>query len=194
MLLSESGDAVGSASLAVERGTSSIGVVTVFWEVAVEGRQDLEPIRGNLTFEEVRRQDRFLEVSVEFLDLLQGITQQSFTITAVQDGMPESFEAFPVELVAVMGGGRLVDPRQSIIAIQASDDPTGILALRQVPSGLVVNEGEELVVGVVRSAGTSGTVTLTWEITPPDGTVFATLNDTIVLEDGVSESLIRVQV
>ena len=43
---------MGLASLTVERGTSSAGEVTVFWEVAEEGRMDLEPTRGNLTFQE----------------------------------------------------------------------------------------------------------------------------------------------
>lgn len=124
----------------------------------------------------------------------QNIRQQAFTITAVQDGIPESFEAFPVRLVSVLGGGRLVDPLESIIAVQASDDPAGVLALEQAPEGVVVNEGGVLVVGVVRTAGTSGTVTLTWDITPPDGTVFATNSDTVVLADGQLRASITVQV
>lgn len=38
----------------VERAVGFVGEVTVFWEVAVEGRQDLEPSSGNLTFQEVQ--------------------------------------------------------------------------------------------------------------------------------------------
>ena len=53
VVLSESGDVAESASLTVDRRTSFMGAVTVFWEVAAEGTQDLEPTRGNLTFEEV---------------------------------------------------------------------------------------------------------------------------------------------
>ena len=108
--------------------------------------------------------------------------------------MPEPFEAFPVRLVSITGGGRVVDPLEAIIAIQASDDPTGILALRQTPEGIIVNEGEVLAVDVVRSAGTAGTVTLTWDITPPDATVFATISDTLVLVDGQTQASIIVQV
>lgn len=96
--------------------------------------------------------------------------------------------------MSVIGGGRIVDPLESIIAVQASDDPTGVLSLEQAPQGMVVNEGDVLVVGVVRRAGTSGTVTLTWDITPPDGTVFATVSDTIVLIDGQSQENITIQV
>lgn len=113
---------------------------------------------------------------------------------AVQDGIPESFEAYPIRLVSIMGGGRIVDPLESVIAIQASDDPTGILGLQQFPEGVTVNEGEILVVGVTREAGTAGTVTLTWDITPPDATVFATVQDTVVLVDGQSQATIIVQV
>lgn len=112
----------------------------------------------------------------------------------MQDGIPESFEAYPVRLVSITGGGRIVDPLESVLAIQASDDPTGVLALEQFPAGVVVNEGEILTVGVTRSAGTSGTVTLTWDITPPDATVFATVSDTVVLVNGQSQATITIQV
>ena len=122
------------------------------------------------------------------------MAQQEFTIQVVEDGLPEGFEAFPVRLISILGGGRLVDPQQSQIAIQASDDPTGVLALQQFPEGVLVNEGEVLVVGVVRTAGTSGTVTLTWDITPPDATVFVTISDTIVLVDGQQDATITIQV
>ena len=46
-------ETMGTASLVVERDTGSTGEVTVFWEVAPEGRSDLEPVDGNLTFPEV---------------------------------------------------------------------------------------------------------------------------------------------
>lgn len=52
-MVSESGGSAGSASLSVERRVSFVDEVTVFWEVDSEGRQDLEPISGNLTFQEV---------------------------------------------------------------------------------------------------------------------------------------------
>ena len=120
--------------------------------------------------------------------------QQVFTVTAVPDGLPEIFEVFPVRLVSIVGGGRIVDPRESLLAIQASDDPAGVLGLQQFPDGVVVNEGEVLVVGVIRSAGTLGTVTLTWDITPPDVSVFATIRDTVVLVDGQEQATIRIQV
>ena len=122
------------------------------------------------------------------------MTQQTFTVRAVPDGLPEAFEAFPIRLVSIDGGGRLVDPRESFIAIQASDDPAGVLGLQQFPDGVVVSEGEEIVVGVIRDAGTSGTVTLTWDIVPPDTTVFATTSDTVVLVDGQTDASITIQV
>ncbi len=44
---------VGVAFLTVQRGISFVGETIVFWEVNDEGRQDLEPNSGNLTFMEV---------------------------------------------------------------------------------------------------------------------------------------------
>ena len=41
------------ASLTVERGVSAVGESTVYWEVSSNGLQDLEPVSGNLTFQEV---------------------------------------------------------------------------------------------------------------------------------------------
>ena len=120
--------------------------------------------------------------------------EQNFSVQAIQDGIPESFEAYPIRLVSIIGGGRIVDPQESVIAIQASDDPTGVLGLQQFPDGLMVIEGGVLVVGITRQAGTSGTVTLMWDITPPDATVFATIRDTVVLVDGQADATITVQV
>lgn len=133
------------------------------------------------------------EISAPFI-VEQNVTEQVFTVRAIDDGIPESFEAFPLRLVAIDGGGRIVDPQESVIAIQASDDPTGVLGLQQFPDGLLVSEGDVLEVDVIRSGGTSGTVTLTWDITPPDTSVFATVQDTVLLTEGDSETSIVVQV
>ncbi len=112
----------------------------------------------------------------------------------MEDGIPEPFEAFVIRLTSLVGGGRIVDPRESFVAIQASDDPAGVLGLEQFPEGLVVNEGDVLMVGVVRGGGTSGTVTLTWDITPQDTSVFVSVRDTVVLLDGEAGATITIQV
>ena len=44
---------MGVATLTVERSTSSIGEVVVYWEVEDEGMDDVEPASGNLTFADV---------------------------------------------------------------------------------------------------------------------------------------------
>ena len=54
---------------------------------------------------------------------LQTVSEQTFEIRAVADGIPELFESFIVSLVSTEGGGRIVDPSEARIAIQASDDP-----------------------------------------------------------------------
>lgn len=43
----------GSATLMVMRGVGLVGESIVYWEVSSDGRQDLEPVSGNLTFSEV---------------------------------------------------------------------------------------------------------------------------------------------
>ena len=49
----DSNDPMGIATLTVERSTSTIGEVVVYWEVEDEGMDDLEPTSGNLTFADV---------------------------------------------------------------------------------------------------------------------------------------------
>lgn len=54
ILIPESGvNSSGAASLVVMREVGLVGEVIVYWEVSSDGRQDLEPVRGNLTFPEV---------------------------------------------------------------------------------------------------------------------------------------------
>ena len=56
LLVSESSsanDPMGVATLTVERSTSFVGEVTVYWEVSMDGIDDLEPSSGNLTFADV---------------------------------------------------------------------------------------------------------------------------------------------
>ena len=119
--------------------------------------------------------------------------QQTFQVRAVDDGIPELFEAFAVSLTSADGGGRITDPREARIAIRSSNDPNGVVSLQQFPQGLLVNEGAELFVDAFRSAGTVGTVTLTWALSPPDTSVFVTASDTVVFTDGQTRASIRVQ-
>ena len=46
-------DPLGVATLTVKRERNFVGVVTLYWEVSEDGRLDLEPVSGNLTFAEV---------------------------------------------------------------------------------------------------------------------------------------------
>lgn len=117
-----------------------------------------------------------------------------FTIRAVEDGIPEVLEPFVVLLVAIKGGGRIIDPRESRLAIQASDDPAGVLGLEQFPGGLLIDEGDIVHVSVMRSAGAQGTATITWSITPPEVDVFTTVSDTVVLIHGQTQAVLTIQV
>ena len=123
----------------------------------------------------------------------QGVRQRSFQVRAVDDGIPELFEAFAISLTSAEGGGRITDPRESRIAIRSSNDPNGVISLQQFPRGLLVNEGAELRVDVFRDLGTVGTVTATWAISPPDSSIFVTTTDTVVFTEGQTRATIAVQ-
>lgn len=62
----------------------------------------------------------------------------------IDDGVPELFEAFAVNLVSTEGGGRIGDPREATLAIQASNDPSGIIGFDNYPDGIIINEGDLL--------------------------------------------------
>ena len=80
----------------------------------------------------------------------QNEQEQSFQVRAVGDGLPELFEAFAITLVSADGGGRIADPREARIAIQASDDPSGLIGFEGSPGGIVISEGDQLMVRCVK--------------------------------------------
>lgn len=117
-----------------------------------------------------------------------------FSVQAIGDGLPELQESFTLSLVAVEGAGRIVDPRVARIAIQSSDDPAGVLSLEDIPGGLTIDEGDTISVRVLRSAGSHGTVTVTWAIQPPQADLFNPVTDTLVLLTGQTETTFSIQV
>ena len=79
--------------------------------------------------------------------ICQNEMQRSFQVRAIDDGIPEAFESFTVNLVSTNGGGRIADPSVSRIAIQESDDPSGLIQFDEYPpEGIIVSEGNQLVV------------------------------------------------
>jgi len=202
ILVSESSEnSSGEVTFTISRAVGLVGTTILYWEVESAGRMDLEPTAGNLTFLEVRvHQMDFLFcnncvcICVCVRAWLQGESRQSFSVTAVSDGLPELQESFVVRLVRLEGAGRIVDPREARVAIQSSDDPAGILGLDLVPGGLTIDEGDTVTVGVVRGAGSQGTVTLTWSLSPPEVDLFTSTSDTIILLSGETTASISVQV
>ena len=65
-------------------------------------------------------------------------------IRAISDNQPEPSEGFTISLLSASNGGRVSAPFSASIVISASDDPMGVLGLAPYPTGIVVNEGEEL--------------------------------------------------
>lgn len=54
-----------------------------------------------------------------------------------------------MSLLSASNGGRLSAPFSASIVISASDDPMGVLGLATYPTGIVVNEGENLIAMLV---------------------------------------------
>ena len=65
-------------------------------------------------------------------------------IRAINDNRPEPSESFTISLLSASNGGRVSAPFSASIVISASDDPMGVLGLAPYPTGIVVNEGEDL--------------------------------------------------
>ena len=70
--------------------------------------------------------------------------EESFQVRAINDGISEQFESFTVQLVSADRGGRIVDPREARIAIQASEDPNGVIGFDDYPEGIIIDEGDQL--------------------------------------------------
>ena len=68
----DSGDPMGVATLTVERSTSFIGEILVYWSVEVGGQDDIEPASGNLTFADVSHYDIHCSTSIIHLSCLQS--------------------------------------------------------------------------------------------------------------------------
>ena len=134
-------------------------------------------------------------------------------IRAVSDNVPEPSESFTISLLSASNGGRVSAPFSASIVISASDDPMGVLGLASYPTGIVINEGEDLSVmlvlkynstvtactyyamhRVVRSAGTLGEVSAVWQITPMDTNTFQIITDTVTLSNGQQTAIITVPV
>lgn len=70
-------------------------------------------------------------------------------IRAVTDSLPEPSESFSISLLSASNGGRISAPFSASIVISASDEPMGVLGLASYPTGIVVNEGDDLTVMLV---------------------------------------------
>ena len=78
------------------------------------------------------------------MNTFQNETERSFQVRAIDDGIPELFEAFSLSILSTEGGGRIGEPHDARIAIQASNDPNGVISFDSYPDGIIINEGDLL--------------------------------------------------
>ncbi|XP_068617051.1 adhesion G-protein coupled receptor V1 [Brachionichthys hirsutus] len=100
--------------------------------------------------------------------LLEGESSKSVPIYVINDVVPELEETFLIELINQTTGGALLgELTRAIITILPSDDPFGAFVFQAAPVN-VEEPGSspfELMLPIVRNAGTIGTVIVQWQAT-----------------------------
>ena len=122
-----------------------------------------------------------------------GSSQDSFSLSSVDDDIPEPPEVLVVSLTNIAGGARLGGRRSASITVLKSDSSNGEFGISSDPPATSLDETTgSLVVAVNRSRGTFGNVTVTWEIREAATLVvarddFIQATGAVVFLDGVTE-------
>ncbi|XP_074526084.1 adhesion G-protein coupled receptor V1 [Halichoeres trimaculatus] len=100
--------------------------------------------------------------------LLEGESSKSVPIYVINDMVPELEETFLIELINQTTGGALLgELTRAIITILPSDDPFGAFVFQAVP--VTIEEpgsgSVDVMLPIVRNAGTIGTVVVQWQAT-----------------------------
>ena len=98
-----------------------------------------------------------------FLSFVQGVTEGSFQIQSVDDGLPELAEVHTLTLVSASNDGRIAQPDSAFISIPASNAPFGIVSLASYPlDTIIVEEGNGFTVRLVTHDTSKATVAQEW--------------------------------
>ncbi|XP_041643632.1 adhesion G-protein coupled receptor V1 [Cheilinus undulatus] len=103
--------------------------------------------------------------------LLEGESSKSVPIYVINDMVPELEETFRIELINQTTGGALLgELTRAIITILPSDDPFGAFVFQAVPVTIEEPDSSsvEVLLPIVRNAGTIGTVVVQWQATVND--------------------------
>ncbi|CAJ1068549.1 adhesion G-protein coupled receptor V1 [Xyrichtys novacula] len=100
--------------------------------------------------------------------LLEGESSKSVPVYVINDMVPELEETFRIELINQTTGGALLgELTRAIITILPSDDPFGAFAFQAVPVTIEEpgSNSVDVILPIVRNAGTIGTVVVQWQAT-----------------------------
>ena len=151
---------VGQVTLRVVRAGGAIGTVVLDWALSsAEHQADVSPVSGTLTF-------------------AAGVTEQSLTLTVVDDASPEPDETLVLTLRNPSNNGQLSAASSSMaLTVRANDVPNGRVEFARAL--LQVEEGAGTVaVPVTRTGGAFGAVTVGWRVQAAPGSSFS-LNDLV---------------
>lgn len=96
----------------------------------------------------------------------EATTQRTVSLIIFEDTLPERDEHITVSLSDPTGGAVLAPDGGSVatVVIEANDNTAGIVGLVDSAHSVIVNEGDTVRLGLVRTLGNLGVVEVTWEI------------------------------
>uniref|UniRef100_A0A3Q3W600 Adhesion G-protein coupled receptor V1 n=1 Tax=Mola mola TaxID=94237 RepID=A0A3Q3W600_MOLML len=132
--------------------------------------------------------------------LLEGESSKSVPIYVINDVVPELEETFLIELINQTTGGALLgDLTRAIVTILPSDDPFGAFVFQAVP--LTIEEPGsdpiEVMLPIVRNAGTIGTVVVQWQATVNGNIATGDISPTsgeMIFSPGETMKVLRVEI
>jgi hypothetical protein len=163
-------EANGTAVISVVRSGGSNGQLTVDFATSngsAAAGSDYQATNGTLVFG-------------------PGVTTQTFSIPIINDTAVEGDETVNLNLSNVQGGGGLTFPTSAVMTIVDNDtNVPGVLALSS--NSYQAGEGDSSTVTVVRTGGSSGTVTVHFAVTGNTATAgqdFVAVNETLTFGPG----------
>lgn len=150
------GEAAGAATITVNRLGGSSGTVSVNYSTSngtATAGQDYTSSNGTLFFG-------------------NGVTSQTFTVPITQDLLVEGNETVNLALAGAGGGGSVGSPSTAVLTIVDDDlAGAGVIALASNAHTVGESDGSQTI-SVIRTGGTTGTVTAQYATSP--GTATAT--------------------
>ncbi|XP_038076858.1 adhesion G-protein coupled receptor V1-like isoform X2 [Patiria miniata] len=169
----------GTATLHLTRGAGIFSQVTVNWQLSPRDGSTFRQTSGTLVFE----------------DLQQNAT---IMLQTIDDSIPETKQTYILQLSSITGGAA-IDPdsqaNQATIIVVASDNPHGVFEFSGLPEVVVSEDLPQVSLDVVRNAGISGAVKVTYttkQISAQPGEDYVEDSGDLIFSEGVDVNTIKI--